>query len=67
MLHEAMEYRFSITEVLSSKVVIGRRPYAHGNILRHVIVVLLTATGIDQLETIAMIAWATLPILQGEA
>jgi hypothetical protein len=38
MLHETMEYRFSITDVLSSKVVIGRWPYAHGPILRHVIV-----------------------------
>ena len=37
-MHEAMEYRFSITDVLSSKVVIGRWPYAHGPILRHVIV-----------------------------
>ena len=34
-LNDAMEYTFSITDVLSRKVVIGRWPYAHGHILRH--------------------------------
>src|SRR5271154_3370250 len=40
MLYDAMEYRFSITDVLSSKVVIGRWPYAHGPILRQLIATL---------------------------
>src|ERR1700722_1890127 len=41
MLHEAMEYRFPINDILSCKVVIGRGPYAHAPILRHPIACVL--------------------------